>query len=162
MDIDWSKLFQAQRTLDERIMKEHQLSGDFFSERLLALQVEVGELANETRCFKYWSLKPPADRNVILEEYVDGLHFILSLGLSLDFETIQPTFPKEESPIVEQFLQVFDRIAALKANQTVESYTELFSYYLRLGAGLGFNAKDIQQAYFKKNKINHQRQEEGY
>jgi dimeric dUTPase (all-alpha-NTP-PPase superfamily) len=31
-----------------------------------------------------------------------------------------------------------------------------------LGYGLGFNIDEIKTAYFKKNKINHQRQENNY
>ena len=54
--------------------------------KMLALLVEIGELANETRCFKYWSNKPASEREVILEEYVDGLHFILSIGIDLGID----------------------------------------------------------------------------
>src|SRR5690606_36397479 len=107
MEIDWQKLFSMQRELDERIIVEHQLTGTYFLERLLALQVEVGELANETRCFKYWSLKPPAERAVILEEYVDGIHFILSIGLSLGLETMIPNKrfvnKQNDTSMVKQF-----------------------------------------------------------
>ena len=79
-------LFSMQRQLDERIETERGLRGERLIERkLLALLVEVGELANETRCFKFWSSKPKAADETILEEYVDGLHFILSLGLDLSF-----------------------------------------------------------------------------
>src|SRR5690606_41193415 len=105
MGINWPKLFTLQRELDERIWREHHLTGDYFSERVLALQVEVAELANETRCFKYWSLKPPSERSKILEEYVDGIHFILSLGLTLGFQSFSfaeiPSTDKEAN-VVEQ------------------------------------------------------------
>src|SRR5688500_20051556 len=54
---------------------------DVFREKCLALLVELGELANETRCFKFRSKKPRNDDSVLLEEYVDNRHFRLSLGL---------------------------------------------------------------------------------
>jgi dimeric dUTPase (all-alpha-NTP-PPase superfamily) len=38
----------------------------------------------------------------------------------------------------------------------------LFAAYLNLGEMLGFTEEQIEQAYFEKNKINHQRQEVGY
>ncbi|MDA6141611.1 dUTPase, partial [Escherichia coli] len=66
--------------------------------RLLAFIVELGECAQEHRGFKYWSkdqqprtkaVRVPAmmeeDKeyyNPLLEEYVDGLHFVLELGLA--------------------------------------------------------------------------------
>ncbi len=163
MGINWSKLFTLQHELDSRIMKEHRLTGDFLEERLLALQVEVGELANETRCFKYWSVKPPSERIEILEEYVDGIHFILSLGLTLGFQTYTPnSSQRSEGSIVKKFLTIYNCISNLNENRSVEAYGSLFSEYLVLGSMLGFTEKEIEAAYFEKNSRNHERQDEGY
>lgn len=54
---------------------------DIIASLLLSLKVELGELANETRCFKHWSAKGPADPPVILEEFADNMAFVLSIGL---------------------------------------------------------------------------------
>src|SRR5579875_595315 len=108
-----TKLFEIQRALDDRIVKEKGLAGkDLVPMKLLALQVELGELANEWRGFKFWSedqeprlSNPNCDlcegsgvyekvtdmpdypevltcvcASPLLEEYVDCLHFILSIG----------------------------------------------------------------------------------
>ena len=76
------KLFELQRKLDEHIEQQHQRQEgeDRLGKKILALLVEIGELANETRCFKFWSNKGPSDKNVILEEAADVLHFLLSIG----------------------------------------------------------------------------------
>jgi dimeric dUTPase (all-alpha-NTP-PPase superfamily) len=51
-----SKLFEMQRELDERIVKKHGLEGqDLLRNTMLALQVELGKLANEWKGFKHWS-----------------------------------------------------------------------------------------------------------
>src|SRR5690554_4670233 len=51
-----TKLFELQRKLDEHIIKEKGLEGeDLLPKKILALQVELGELANEWRGFKFWS-----------------------------------------------------------------------------------------------------------
>lgn len=85
--MDLLQLFKLQKELDDRIAKEHDLQPKkLLKEKMLALLVEIGELANETRCFKYWSNKPASEREVILEEYVDGLHFILSIGIDLGID----------------------------------------------------------------------------
>lgn len=163
MGINWSKLFTLQHELDSRIMEEHRLTGDLLEERLLALQVEVGELANETRCFKYWSVKQPSERTEILEEYVDGIHFILSLGLTLGFQTHTPEARQhEDRRIVEQFLAVFNCISQLYVARSIETYSALFSEYLVLGSVLGFTEEEIEAAYFEKNSVNHERQDKGY
>lgn len=50
------KLFKAQKELDDRINKEKGLEGqDLLGKKILALLVELGELANEERSWKFWS-----------------------------------------------------------------------------------------------------------
>src|SRR5690606_25251306 len=96
------------------------------AKKILALQVELGELANEWRGFKFWSKDQEprtkvkkvcetcggeryilisesfgfdkcsdcdgkgdfGETNPLLEEYVDCLHFILSIGLELGMDEI--------------------------------------------------------------------------
>ena len=71
--MDLLQLFKLQKELDDRIAKEHDLQPKkLLKEKMLALLVEIGELANETRCFKHWSNKGPNEKEVILMEYVDG------------------------------------------------------------------------------------------
>jgi dimeric dUTPase (all-alpha-NTP-PPase superfamily) len=54
------RLFELQRQLDAHIEKEHprQEGEDRLVKKILALQVELGELANELpEVFKFWSNK---------------------------------------------------------------------------------------------------------
>ncbi|WP_097026254.1 dUTPase [Clostridium peptidivorans] len=105
-------LYELQDELDKYILEKKNLnlkSKELLTDTLLALQVEVSELANATRVFKHWSNKGPEPKERIIDEYVDVLHFFLSVG-----------------------------------NQ------------------LGFSAKEIEDAYFKKRQININRVKEGY
>jgi dimeric dUTPase (all-alpha-NTP-PPase superfamily) len=162
--LNMAELFETQRKLDNRIVETHHLEGQsFVSEKILALLVELGELANETRCFKFWSLKGPSERPVILEEYVDGLHFILSIGLDFNYETVElcPDLTANHS-LTNRFLTVFSKIDTFNQSQTVQNYKDVFESFLLLGYQLGFSNQDIVQAYERKNVINHERQEQGY
>lgn len=160
-----AKLFELQRELDTRIERLHKLdSNELFSKKLLALLVELGELANETRCFKFWSLKAPSDKEIILDEFADGLHFILSLGILLKAEN-QIDLKAEITQIVEpttQFLKVYQLISELNSDRSVEKMNEVFVAYMELGQLLGFSKEDIENSYFKKNEVNHKRQDSGY
>ncbi|MEW8967345.1 dUTP diphosphatase [Exiguobacterium alkaliphilum] len=160
--MNWTTLFDQQRRLDERIKEEHQLSGNQFDERLLALLVELGELANETRSFKFWSTKGPSPQDVILEEYVDGIHFLLSLGLALGYE--RESFPDGSSYLdaTDAFLDVFRKVTNFGLSKTEAMYETLMAAYLELGYTLGFNEELIMLAYVSKNKQNHERQDQGY
>lgn len=68
---------------------------------LLALSVEVSELANEVNSFKYWSNKPPSNKEIILEEFSDVLHILGSLADYLGFtpEEVIEAYEKKDSII---------------------------------------------------------------
>ncbi|TYR82200.1 dUTPase [Priestia megaterium] len=157
-------LFNMQRQLDQHIEENHQLQSENLATRkILALLVEMGELANETRCFKFWSVKPPAEQHVILEEFVDGVHFLLSLGIECDFDSISALpvqTPKQSA--TEQFLHVFSLVVQFQESRTEERYIEMFSAYMTLADVLGFTAAAIEKAYMSKNEVNFQRQHQGY
>ncbi len=158
-----NELFKIQAILDQRIVTQHQLQNtDLIENKCLALLVELGELANETRCFKHWSTKGPSTKDVILEEYVDGLHFILSLGNELGFQDTQIRIKNSEGSLVTLFNHMYQLITSFTINQTKSLYEEMFQSFLGLGFVLGFDEQAIMDAYMDKNKENHLRQERGY
>jgi len=196
------KLFEMQKQLDLRIEQQHprQPGEDRLAKKILALQVELGELANCWRGFKFWSndqeprikdykqikckwcngsgddgtgvcpdCKSSGDvykeYNPLLEEYVDCLHFILSIGLELNIPVIYGTETKwdeltsDETDITQQFLLVFENV-----NELVHSidWINLFEEFYILGEMLGFTWDQIEEAYMKKNAENHRRQDSNY
>ncbi|AIF43248.1 dUTP diphosphatase [Virgibacillus sp. SK37] len=161
--MDWKQLYNMQKELDRYIEEKNNLENkNVFQEKHLALLVELGELANETRCFKFWSQKPRNEKHIILEEYVDGIHFILSLGIENDFYYMseEKTAPKYTE--TEQFIKVFQACTQFHSFPTEANYQVMFESYLQLGKLLGFNEKDIQSAYLQKNEVNFKRQDTGY
>jgi dimeric dUTPase (all-alpha-NTP-PPase superfamily) len=196
------KLFELQRKLDEHIEKEHprQEGEDRLAKKILALQVELGELCQEWRGFKFWSHDQKPRRAVyeiceycegrktlgfqqescwycggtglqvvkrpLLEEYVDCLHFLLSIGL----EVIEPECINlkkwnlvKAQTIVEQFLWVMSRVNELYNGEYEPSdYEFLLANFIHLGEMLGFTWEQIEEAYCQKNAENHTRQENGY
>ncbi|ASS92116.1 MAG: dUTPase [Bacillaceae bacterium] len=162
--MDFEQLYKMQKELDEKIEKKHGLEEERLIERkVLALLVEIGELANETRCFKFWSVKPPSDREVILEEYVDGLHFLLSIGHELYIEKLpEMKARKIDKSLTDLFLNVYQKTAKFSEYLSVQAYIDLFNDYVTLGSALGFSEEDIISAYMAKNEVNHARQNQGY
>lgn len=159
------KLFEMQKGLDSHIEAQHELkSEDLFDRKVLALLVELGELANETRCFKFWSLKAPSPKEVILEEFVDGIHFILSLGIECEFTEKADLngIQNQTNSLTEQFLEVYRIIEEYREARSLEKYEEMFQAYLYLATIMGFSNVEIEQAYYKKNEVNYERQKQGY
>jgi dimeric dUTPase (all-alpha-NTP-PPase superfamily) len=168
------ELFAVQKVLRDRIGYDEP---DRPYKLILALITEIGECANEQRSWKFWSKdqKPRTRKartpymdiedaefyNPLLEEYVDGLHFVLEQGLEIGQESF--VFDANHSfkyfDIERQFILV-----TWFATQMMEDdfYNQLVHSYIELGLMLGFTWEEIEQAYFAKNKINHVRQETGY
>ncbi|MCY7425321.1 dUTP diphosphatase [Bacillus amyloliquefaciens] len=223
------KMFEMQKVLDDRIIKEKGLEGqDLLPNLILALQVELAECANEWRGFKHWSnnQKPRTkvstnvganpenaaffrcenhycgenlnkddfkhlldpdyeicpvcnvgdvtafrDKNPLLEEYVDCLHFILSIGNRLglnDTDTIddvvaQHLISKKGFGTAKTFSCLLSIAYGFHfSNVEKRTYISLFTTFFELGSKLGFKWEQIEAAYMDKNAINHQRQQEGY
>jgi len=150
------KLFKMQKELDDFIEKTQNIERDVFKEKGLALMVELAELANETRCFKFWSTKGASERDVILEEYVDSIHFILSLGLLKGYTAI------EKWPVIETFLMTQNHILSFISQPTEDRYLVIWQCYGLLAFNLGFTFEDVVAAYIEKNEENYNRQRSGY
>lgn len=157
-----SKLFEMQHELDQHIYEEHQVEAkDLLHDKVAALQVEISECANETRCFKYWSNKPASPKEVILEEYSDGLHLILSIGNDLDYTDFEYEPTQLTTTLTNMFIGL-QSITSLLLTKNKTIYVLAFTQFIDLSFALGFKWDEVEQAYMDKNKINHQRQEEGY
>ncbi|HPS18980.1 MAG TPA: dUTP diphosphatase [Bacilli bacterium] len=158
-----AELFAAQRKLDEEIAVNHGISYATTREkRTLALLVEVGELANATRCFKYWSNKNGESRERILDEYADGLHFFLSLGIDINSKKACYNLTKHKDNLSEQFLLIYQNISRFMKKSDDLSYQRAFQSFLNLIPLLGFRFSTIEKAYFKKLGENYQRQAHNY
>lgn len=183
-----AKLFETQRVLRDRIGYNEP---DRFGKLVLALLVELGECANEWRGFKFWSknqeprtkvLIPYEEgvrdgglaryKNLLLEEYVDGLHFVLELGLEIAEEI--------QFDVEDYFKEIEDEIRS--KSQLTKTTTDQFSYtfyltstanydfhfpylfasFYHIGEKFGFTWEQIEEAYYAKNQINHERQSNGY
>lgn len=161
--MDWIQLYSMQEKLDSYINENHNLEGkDLFNERYLAFLVELGELANETRCFKFWSNKKRSEDAIILDEYVDGVHFLLSIGIEKGFRYERDQIVVHETNETNQFNNIFIQATLFKQDSSEENYNILFEDFLKLGKILGYSEEDVQAAYFKKNEVNYERQDTGY
>lgn len=163
--MELQKIFTMQKGLDSYIEKKHGLEKeDLFDKKVLALLVELGELANETRCFKFWSIKSPPPREVILEEFVDGVHFIASLGIECGYDNLEVVEGKKgmNRGMTEQFLRVFQAVETFRTSKEKSHYVDVWEEYLNLAILLGFSEEEIKNGYVSKNEVNYQRQKDNY
>jgi dimeric dUTPase (all-alpha-NTP-PPase superfamily) len=134
------------------------------------LIVELAELANEVRSFKFWSYKPPSSKEIILEEYVDGLHFISSFAiiyqLPANFTLPDNIRVLDKAQITIKFNELLNLLSKLRFEHKLHCNKRIvkkwFRQYLILAYHLGFNFADVHRVYFEKNKVNFDRQANNY
>lgn len=163
------KMYEAQAKLDEYISKNNPVKlskEEMFAKTKLALLVEIGELANATRCFKYWSVKEPESKERLLDEYADILHFYLSIGnqIGYTYNLYKQDFEGTARSTEKAFNFVYFWVSSLM----YDGY-EINRYYSKIGVGLellakqlGFEKREIEAAYWAKHEVNYQRQKAGY
>ena len=160
MNLD--RMFEIQGYLDRRIRYSRRLMGEnLISKKVLALQVEIAELAQEVGdAWKYWKTPRPRNRERVLEELVDVLHFLLSIGLDIGIDPNErPIYAFKRMDLIDQFDAMFDmaRICYIP-----EQWHWTLCVYLGLCDMLGFDWDKIEAAYIAKNDLNLSRQEQGY
>lgn len=164
-------MYNAQRQLDEHILKEHpvQPGEDRKQDKLLALQVELAELVNECPdTFKFWSNKP-RQREKALYELADCIHFMLSIGNDIGFDEYDlevAEITQGDMKMREYFAWTFKYNARLadeiNGRHAIYHYKDVLTAYIQLSQVLGFTWDEVEAAYYEKNKLNHIRQENAY
>lgn len=186
MALTLEELYEMQKELDARIIKEKGLEGqDLLPNTVLGLQVEIGELANEWRGFKHWSndREPRYEKKTIafadpggpfehvthplLEEYADCLHFFLSIAQQMKIEYIPNYEPRLiEENTTEQLISLLVSVGTILDAEEDMTYLEKwemsFLSFIDLGHSLGFSFEHIAEAYAAKNAVNYERQSNGY
>lgn len=163
MKVNLEELYSLQKDLDIEIAKNHNINYEVtHSKRLLALIVEIGELANETRCFKFWSNKGPSPKEKIMDEYADGMHFLLSLGIPLGAKKYEYELIKSNEELTIQIHKVYKACINLLDNYNIPAYEKAFQIYLNLALSLDMTPEDIVASYKNKLEVNHVRQQTNY
>ena len=158
------ELLKMQKVLDNNIFKEKGIKHYPKENMQVALFVELGELLNELpTLFKHWKSSAEDNREKALVEFVDCLHFCLSLTnyFKKDFEDDFSWYPEGydynsyevKSSSELSISMLFKKMVYFDGN---------LHYLFALGVKLGFTWEEIYTAYKNKNAINYERLRSDY
>lgn len=162
--IELAELLEMQEALDTAILNEHGVKRYPKFKIENALFVEIAEMLNELpSIFKYWKKTAKNDREKALIEYVDALHFALSLTNN------NPHYILKDKAFLHKYLAYRKRKMPMKIAEEVQRViyymvnTQEYLYYLfYLGGILEFTWDEIYKAYKDKNAVNYERLKTGY
>lgn len=149
----WQEIYENNKKLDSIFDKKYEpFEENLYEKNCIEFLVEFGEFINETKCFKYWSIKRPK-REEMLEEYADCLTMILYFYNVLKMPL---TGKLKEHYYNDNLLEIINYIYRLSTrllnNLTPDLVEEIFSNLIYIGALLGFEEEDVILATKKKHE----------
>jgi len=161
---EYLKLYEGNKILDSEFMSKYiNEDKELHKKNCLELIVELGELANESRCFKYWSVKT-ANRELVLEEYADCLLMVLYMFNYYNIVNIYCVDNKYSDDVLNVFNDLTRMCTKFMDNNDIdEKYLmDVFNYLLHLGKLLGFTKEEIVNACYNKIIKNEERLNSNY
>jgi dimeric dUTPase (all-alpha-NTP-PPase superfamily) len=128
--------------------------------RIFAFKVELAEFSNETAWFKYWKQSHVMNREKVLEELADCIHFLLAIGIYRNYRKFVPDLDYVQwLPFSEGFL--YGEIMENPIGSSGQ-WKNAFEQLIAIGVKLGYTLEEIQLSYLLKNQKNIERQIQKY
>jgi dimeric dUTPase (all-alpha-NTP-PPase superfamily) len=157
------KLFyEKQETLEQFVRHNAKMTEEVFSsipmvdKRVFAFKVEFGELANETAWFKYWKKSHKVDRDKVLEELADCIHFLVAIGIYRKYREFIQRLDWQRH-MTEETDELYRKVMESPIDSSAK-WMRTFARLIAIGVKLGFTLEEIELGYLAKNQKNIERQ----
>lgn len=147
----WEDILKRNTKIDEIFIKKYEDNEpNYFEKNCLSLITEIAEFLNETKCFKYWSIKNP-DKDKLKEEYADALIMTLSMFnyLNINLDLVEHS---KTSNILEIFNELFKDASNIMNKDTL-SVKKVFSNLIYISTLLNITEEEIKDVCYKKQEI---------
>lgn len=162
VNVDLSIYYEKQKYLEQFVRENIGMSEEEFSsvpmvdKRIFSFKVEFGEFANETAWFKYWKQSHQMNKESVIEELADCIHFLTAIGIYRNyFKYVKVIDYTGYEKWPEQMLYTEIMENPLRSSSL---WKKCFEQLLAIGIQLGFSLEQIQLAYLLKNQKNIERQ----
>ena len=150
----YQEIYEKNKELD-KIFYDLYYHDDFRRKNRLELLVEIGELTNETKCFKYWSKKVP-NIDLVKEEYADCLIMTLYFFGEHHLEIEKINVRKKNLDLIDKLGKLYKLASKYYFDDNIETIKSIFFLLLDIGYTLGMTDDDICDAV--KRKIEKQKE----
>jgi len=160
----YMEIYERNKRLDDIFMNKYRnIESKYYEKNCLELIVEICELANESKCFKYWTVKKP-NRDELLEEYADSLLMVLYMFNTYNVGLLEVIEMDLSDDILESFNNLIRMCTQLmsKINVSERLLKEIFTYLLHIGRLLELNDDEIIDACYNKIIKNEERLNSNY
>ena len=161
---EYLKLYERNKILDSKFMNKYiNIDKGLHKKNCLELIVELGELANESKCFKYWSVNK-ANRDLVLEEYADCLLMVLYMFNYynvVNIYNVEKEYSNDVLVVFNDLIRMCTKFMdEIEINE--EYLMDVFNYLLHLGSLLQISNIEIINACYNKIIKNEERLNSNY
>lgn len=156
----WENYYQKNKKLDEEFNSKYQENEpEFYEKNCIELLVEIGEFINETKCFKYWSIKSP-NKEKMLEELADCLNMIFYFYGLLNIKITDFANTKIIKNRLNQINHIYNLSTNLFNNLNTQDIKNIFINLLDFAYSLGIKEEEILEKLEEKHQIIYNRLED--
>ena len=149
-----NKLYQRNKELDHIFISKYQEKEPrYFEKNCIEFLVEFGEFVNETKCFKYWTIKKPKMEDVY-EELADCITMILTMYYVLDLELDSLKEHHTSSDVLEIINYIYSQGTKLMKDINEDLVKDLLSNLFYLAELLNLDKEEIYKILsYKQDKV---------
>ncbi len=152
MNTKWQEIYTNNKQIDNIFIERYGKEKDYFKKNAIEFLVELGEFTNETKCFKYWTIKKP-DKDKVLDEFADCMTMIL---LFFNLSNLELDAIPMHTPLTNK-LDVINLLYE-EGSKLITAYDdvlvkEIFSNLLYLISLFDYQEDDIINAISKKQTV---------
>lgn len=148
------EIYKRNKDLDHIFMAKFEKNEPmYFEKNCIEFLVEFGEFVNETKCFKYWSIKKPK-MEAVYEEFADCITMILTMYYVLDLELDTLNEHHKTKNILELINYIYSQGSKLMNKINEVLVKDLLSNLFYLAELLNLDKEEIYKTLsYKQDKV---------
>ena len=150
--IKWNELYENNKRLDKIFIDKYKNDSKLFEKNCIELMVEISEFINETKVFKYWTIKVP-NKDKMLEEYADVITMILTFYREFNLKIKEKYEEFKEKDLLILIKETYKLALEFMELHNEKDLEKLFAFILYIGKILEFNENEVLDAINNKHKI---------
>ena len=141
---DVAKLYQVYINREIQVAKNEILNTTRINQKILSFLHDLSEVALESRCYLFWEKEEPVNHQQLLENYLEGLTMLMSIGYELRIDSIKNhTEIPENQDLYSLFFKIYQSILNVQKQYSSEDYQNTIDDYFTLGFKLGIDIDEI-------------------
>lgn len=148
----FKKVYLRNKQLDDIFFSKYTNETKMFEKNCIEFLVELSEFINETKCFKYWSIKKP-QHHLVLEELADTFTMLMYFYniSNIDIDTFQITnFDEDLLQIINETYYLGTKLYNELSKELLD---KIFVNLLKISKLLNIEEKEIIEAIKQKHSI---------